>query len=165
LDKKTLGTSVAPYFGGFTNTFRYKGLELSVFCSYAFGHVIYNFPLADLVDPNFYTDNVAKVLNTEWKKAGDITDYPRNSQALQNNVTRFLEKGDFLRLRNVTLAYNLPKSMLQKVKMSNCRVFVQGQNLATLTEFKGYDPEIVGTLNGGQYPAMRQMTVGANIGF
>jgi hypothetical protein len=84
---------------------------------------------------------------------------------MQIKVTRFLEKGDFMRLRNVTFAYNLPTKLLQKAKIASCRIFVQGQNLATFTKFKGYDPELTGTLVGAQYPAMKQLTGGINIGF
>lgn len=163
--RKIFGNALVPYYGGFTNTFRYAGLELSVFFTYGFGNYIYNLALADVVDPNYYADNVAVDLLNEWKKPGDITDTPRPSQPMQRNVTRFLEKGDYLRLRNVTFSYNLPTNILQKARIKSCRIFFQGQNMATITQFRGYDPELAGTLVGAQYPAMRQVTGGLNIGF
>ncbi len=163
--KKVFSNALAPYFGGFTNTFRYASIEASAFFTYAFGNYIYNFALADLVDPNYYADNVAKDLTKEWRKEGDQTDIPRASQPMERNVTRFLEKGDFLRLRNVTVSYNLPNTILQKVKIKSMRVFVQGQNIKTFTKFRGYDPELAGTLVGAQYPALLQLTGGLNITF
>jgi TonB-dependent starch-binding outer membrane protein SusC len=163
--KKVFSNALAPYFGGFTNTLRFAGIEASAFFTYSFGNYIYNFALADLVDPNYYADNVAKDLINEWKKEGDQTEIPRASQPMERNVTRFLEKGDFLRLRNLTISYTLPNAMLEKVKVKSVRVFVQGQNIKTFTKFRGYDPELAGTLVGAQYPALLQLTGGLNITF
>ena len=164
-ERKAFGSGIAPYFGGFTNTVRYGGLEASAFFTYAFGNYIYNLALADLLDPTYYADNVAKDLLTEWKKPGDVTNVPRPSQSMQRNVTRFLEKGDFLRLRNVTLSYTFPSAMSQKVKIKTAKVFIQGQNIFTATKFRGYDPELAGTLVGAQYPVLKQITAGVNVVF
>jgi hypothetical protein len=110
---------------------------------------------------------------TAWKQPGDVTDVPRvtpfegsPAPAYQAQTTRYLENGSFLRLRNVLLSYTLPSTLTSKAKMSNVRVFVQGQNLFTRTEFLGWDPELAaGTLIGAQYPALRTVTAGINIGF
>ena len=164
-DKKAFGNGIAPYFGGFSNTFKYAGFEASAFFTYAFGNYIYNIALADLLDPTYYADNVSADLLREWKKPGDVTNVPRASQPMQRFTTRFVEKGDFLRLRNVTLAYNIPLNLLQKVKIKSARCFVQGQNLFTTTKFRGYDPELAGNLTGAQYPVLKQITGGINIVF
>jgi hypothetical protein len=68
-------------------------------------------------------------------------------------------------MRNIILSYSLPSSILSKAKLSNARVYVQGQNLLTFTEFLGFDPEIsTGNLSGAQYPALRTVTFGLTLG-
>jgi len=81
-------------------------------------------------------------------------------------VTRFVEKGDFLRLRNLNVSYTLPQKWASTIKLQNIRIYAQGQNLKTWTNFLGWDPEITsGILQGAQYPALRTITFGLNVGF
>ncbi|MBL7751877.1 MAG: hypothetical protein JNN29_10840, partial [Chitinophagaceae bacterium] len=83
----------------------------------------------------------------------------------QAATTRFLEKGDFLRFRNLTLSYSLPNKLLGKWDMTHLRVFAQAQNLHTWYSFKGYDPEVfTGILTGAVYPALRVFTMGVSVG-
>lgn len=172
-DLQTFGTRFAPRFGGFTNTFTYKGLELSVFFTWVQGNKVYNNDRTNVENPTYFVDQMAKSMLRAWKQPGDITDVPRvqtvdglTTADWQAQTTRYLEDGSFLRLRNVILSYNLPQSILSKTKLSSVRVFVQGQNLWTKTEFLGWDPELAaGTLVGAQYPALRTITGGLNIGF
>ena len=89
--------------------------------------------------------------------------------------TRYLEDGSYMRLRNLTLAYTLPKSILKPISVENVRIFAQGLNLFTITNFRGLDPEIgtptaTGTAaNGGaldfNYPASRSILFGLEVGF
>jgi hypothetical protein len=109
------------------------------------------------------------VLN-EWRTVGQITNVPRATSSggntYQSQTSRFLEKADFWRLRNVTFGYTVPSSALKSMKIRAARIFVQGQNLWTSTEFRGFDPEATGTsLTGAQYPALKQLTLGLSIGF
>lgn len=165
-DAQIFGPREAPYFGGFTNSFRFKGLELSALFTYAFGNFIFNNDRTNVEIPDYYADNVSRALLREWQKPGDITDIPNPNLPFQTSVTHFLEKGDFLRLRNLTLSYSLPTPTLRKAKMSSVRLFFQGQNVLTFTNFQGFDPEITGgQLSGAQYPALRTYTVGLGIGF
>jgi TonB-linked SusC/RagA family outer membrane protein len=172
-DLQTWGTRFAPRFGGFTNTLTYKGLELSVFFTWVHGNEVYNNDRTNVENPTYYVDQMAKSMLRAWKQPGDITDVPRvatvdglTTAEWQAQTTRYLEDGSFLRLRNVILSYTLPQSILGRTKLSNVRVFVQGQNLWTKTEFLGWDPELAsGTLIGAQYPALRTITGGLNIGF
>jgi len=102
---------------------------------------------------------------TEWQKPGDITNIPSPFNDFQSTTTRFVEDGKFLRLRNVMLSYELSKAILDKAKISSLRVFVQGENLYAAFKFKGYDPEVAtGSLGGSQYPQLRTITFGINIG-
>ncbi|WP_266361989.1 SusC/RagA family TonB-linked outer membrane protein [Tellurirhabdus rosea] len=165
-DAQIFGPREAPYFGGVTNTLRFKGIEVSALFTYAFGNYIFNNDRTNVENPNYYADNVSRALLREWQKAGDITDIPNPNLPYQTAVTHFLEKGDFLRLRNLTVSYNLPGTLMRKAKMSSARIFVQGQNMLTFTKFQGFDPEITGgQLTGAQYPALRTFTAGLGIGF
>ena len=102
---------------------------------------------------------------TQWQNPGDLTQIPNPDATFRTETTRFVENGDFLRLRNVNVSYTLPKSWTGAIKLNTVRVFAQGQNLKTWTDFRGYDPEIAeGTLQGAQYPALRTVTFGLNIG-
>jgi hypothetical protein len=101
----------------------------------------------------------------EWQQPGDITDIPSAFSDLHAETSRFVEKTDYLRLRNVMLSYSLPKSLLEKWKLRNIRVFAQGQNLFVWHNFQGYDPEVVtGILGGAQYPQLKTITFGLNLG-
>jgi TonB-dependent starch-binding outer membrane protein SusC len=168
-DAIVFGTSDAPYFGGITNTFEYKGLQLSIFWTYAFGNEIYNNDRSNVENPSYIASSISRDLLREWRNPGDITDIPSSKSSIdeyQSLTTRYLENGSFWRLRNVELAYNLPKRWMDKAKLNAVRVFVQGQNLVTITKFRGFDPEITNpSLGGAQYPTLRSVTAGLNIGF
>lgn len=165
-----LGTSDAPYFGGITNTFNYKGVELQVFWVYSLGNEVYNNDRLNVENPGYTASQLSTDLLREWRNPGDITDVPRADPSVYflDATTRFVENGSYWRLRNVQLSYNLPRTLLQRLKINNLRVFVQGQNLVTITKYRGYDPEVPGGgfLNAGaQYPTLKTITAGVNIGF
>ncbi len=168
-DAVVFGTSDAPYFGGVTNTFTYKGLQLSVFWTYAFGNEIYNNDRVNVENPSYIASSISRDLLREWRNPGDITDIPSPKSSIdqfQSLTTRYLENGSFWRLRNVEVGYNLPKRWIDKVKLGSVRIFAQGQNLVTITKFRGFDPEITNpSLGGAQYPTLRSVTAGLNIGF
>ena len=165
-DKVIVGTFDPPHFGGFTNVFTYRGFELSAQFNYMFGHKIFNVDRVNVENPAYVISGVSADLLREWQEQGDVTDIPSPFSDFQANTTRFLESGDFLRLRNLTVSYTLPSSLLKQLKLSSIRMFVQGQNLATWHKFKGYDPEVAtGDLTGAQYPQLKVVTFGVNVGF
>lgn len=168
------------YFGSFGTRVSWKGLELSADFYYAIGGYIYNnvsyFMNSDgkNATKNQHTD----LLYKQWKNPGDVTNIPRQDR--NNNVystTRFLEDGSYIRLRNVTLSYTLPKNLLKSVGISNARVYAQGLNLLTFTNFTGSDPEIgnapnyktsevaSGSINDYNFPAARTIMFGIEVGF
>jgi hypothetical protein len=164
-DRVIVGTIDPPHYGGLFTDFSYKGIELNVLFSYAFGNVIYNNDRINVEFPGYWYSGLAKSVLREWQNAGDVTDIPSSFDDFQGNTTRFVESGDYLRLRNVTLSYNLPQSLLSRLKIRSIRVFAQGQNLYVWHSFQGYDPEIVtGSLAGAQYPQLKTITFGLNIG-
>lgn len=168
--RKALGTSNAPWYGGISTTISYKGLDLGAQLNFFLKRYMYNNDRVNLSVPAYFWDNMSTDMLREWKQAGDITDVPRPSSSggntFQENTTRFLEDASFWRLRNVTLGYTFSKTVLDKIRIKSARVFVQGQNLWTKTDFRSFDPEASGAvLTGAQYPALKQMTVGISVGF
>ena len=164
--------------GGFSNTFRYKGFDLDILFTYQAGFSVYYGTHAGLYDQRFW-NNAVEVLNG-WRKFGDITNIPRpvyndnvsNGSGLPMSFNVF--KGDFIKLKNMTLGYNIPAEGLKKVKITNARFWVSGQNLWIFTKYPGPDPEVSSNGNGaatGQgvdrntLANGRTMTVGLNIGF
>jgi hypothetical protein len=164
-DRVILGPVDPPYFGGFSNTFNYKGVELNVLFSYAFGQHLYNNDRVQVENPIYWYSNLARSMLREWQHPGDITDIPGAFNDFRQETSRFVEKGDYLRLRNVMLSYNFQKSLLDKLKIKSLRLFAQGQNLGVWHNFQSYDPEAIGGgLAGAQYPQLKTITFGLNLG-
>lgn len=174
-DLVVLGTSDAPHNGGLTNTFSYKGLELSAFFVVSAGNYIYNNARFNVEFYQYTTSGFAANALNAWTTPGQITDFPRIDEATQGQTTRFLEKGDFVRLRNVMLSYSLPKKITDKLKIAGARFFIQGQNLHTWHHVQGWDPEVSSIVNsdvnsnaaisGSQYPVLKNITAGINLSF
>ncbi len=169
-DKIILGTSDAPWYGGISTTVNFKGFDLGAQLNFFLNRVMYNNDLNNVSNPAYLWDNMSAHMLKEWRQPGDITDVPRptssGGNAYQDETTRFMQDASFWRLRNVTLGYTFPVSILSKAKMRSARIFVQGQNWWTSTKFESFDPEMSGTsLVGAQYPALIQTTVGLSIGF
>jgi TonB-dependent starch-binding outer membrane protein SusC len=175
-DKVILGTSDAPWYGSIGTLIDYKGFDLSAQVVFFLDRVMYNNDKNNITNPTYFFDNMHVDVLREWTQPGDITDVPRPSAGTlggtapanpyQTQTTRFLEDASFWRLRNITLGYTLPASVVNKVKLRSARIFVQGQNWWTKTKYQSFDPEMTGTsLVGAQYPALIQTTFGLSIGF
>jgi TonB-dependent starch-binding outer membrane protein SusC len=158
-DQTYIGNPYPKLFGGFTNTFSYKGFSLSVLITGSYGNDIYNYSARANSNPNninisqnllVNTMNYAKLTTDDQGKvvlSNPGTDIPRISNGPNDNYerhsTKWVEDGSFLRLKNVTLAYNVPRSLLSKQKVVQAlRVSVGAQNVATITRYSGYDPEV-----------------------
>ena len=156
-----------PWAGGFGTTLMWKGLSLSAQFSWmAKRYVMNNDRFFEESNGIYSTYNQSKrLLYDRWKKPGDITDIPRYDVVAKLD-DRFLENTSFLRLKNLTLAYSLPQSLLRKANFfSTARVYLQGQNLLTWTGFTGLDPEVASNIYRAQYPASRQFTLGVEVSF
>ncbi|HYM94872.1 MAG TPA: TonB-dependent receptor [Chitinophagaceae bacterium] len=142
------GQSALPkFFGGFSNTFTYKTISLAADFYYNFGNYVqdgWSFYLNDEVSPTF--GKYAKIL-ARWQKPGDITNVPKliygSSNSSTSASTRFLYKGDFVRLRNITLTYTAPAAFVKELHLSSLRFYVRGTNIWTKTYDKNLtiDPE------------------------
>jgi hypothetical protein len=172
---KATGRPYPLFFGGLSNTFSYKGLELEIFLTYSLGNMIYD----DGGKYNAYTlahgFNQTTDILARWQKPGDMTNIPRLSLVEFDNLntTYHLHDASYLRLKNVTLGYNLPMDVLAKLKMRLFRIYISAQNLAVLTPYRGWDPETnrdnSGSITqGATYlgtPQARSFSVGVNLGF
>ena len=164
-DKVIVGKFDPPYFGGLSSSVNVRGIELSVLFTYSFGNKIYNRDRVNVENPTYYVSNLSNEMLTEWQQPGDITNIPSPFNDFQPNTTRFLEDGKYLRLRNIGMSYTFPAALLGKHKINSLKFFIQGQNMFTWSKFKGYDPEIAtGALQGAQYPALKTITFGMNLG-
>jgi TonB-dependent starch-binding outer membrane protein SusC len=159
------GTADPPYFGGFTNSFRYKGFDFQAFFSWVQGNTLYNNDRFFLDGVNFIQFNRSTRILDSWRAPGDITSQPGFDQPVQFQSSMWLEDGSYLRLRNVQLGYMVSQKVLARTPFRSVRAYVQGQNLLTFTKWSGLDPEASRSFQVGQYPALRQWNVGIDIGF
>jgi hypothetical protein len=165
------------FYGGWENTFRWKGFDLGVQLTFQGGNYIYFGSNAGLRDQRFW-NNSTDVLR-KWQKAGDVTDIPRvvfgdnisNGSSFPLDINVF--KGDFIKVRNLTFGYTLPKTWLNKLKLSNVRIYGTGNNLFFITDYPGPDPEVSSNGNGSSNFGVdrntvvnsRTLTVGINLTF
>ena len=166
-DKVMIGkTYHAPWQGGFGTALSWKGLSLSAQFSWVGDRwMLNNDRYFDESNGRFMTYNQSSRLLKRWKQPGDITDIPRHGEYTEFD-SRLLEDASFLRLKNLMLSYSLPKTLLKKSGViRGLRVYAQGQNLLTFTNFSGLDPEGTTNLYAAQYPMSRQYTFGLDLMF
>lgn len=143
----------AKYYGGLTNTFTYKGISLSADLYYNYGNYVWDQWAVYLTDEVSPTYGKYGLDLQRWQKPGDNTNVPKlvyNSKNFSNSVsTRFLYKGDYIRLRNITLGYTLPATLAKSMRLTNLRIYVRATNLWTKTYDKNLtiDPEQGGNSN------------------
>ena len=167
-DKVMLGkTHEAPWQGGFGTTLSWKGFSLSAqFTWVADRWMLNNDRVFQESNGLFSAYNQSKrMLYDRWKKPGDVTDIPRYGVTPQLD-SRFLEDASFLRLKNLMLSYTFPQKWLKRTSFLNsARIYAQGQNLLTFTNFTGMDPESTSNVYKAQYPMSRQFTFGLEVSF
>lgn len=176
-DRTKVGDPNPVYIGGFTNTFAYKGFDLSIFLQFSYGNDVFNGSRLFLESLQG-GDNQLAAVTRRWKKPGDITDIPRatsDPKGAENKrvSSRFIEDGSYLRVKNVTLGYNFSSALVSKLRLSSLRVYASAQNLFTFTNYTGLDPEVNYRGNDTQvvgtdfftFPQARALTFGVNLKF
>ena len=174
-DGQVIGNAQPKLYGGFTNRVSWKGFDVSGFLQFSYGNSILNLTNNTLVNTGAdIQNNQARAALNRWRKEGDITNVPRYVyQNTYNNFlsSRFLEDGSFLRLKNVSVGYNLPKTLINRYKITNTRIYASATNLWTLTRYSGADPE-VSTLDGSTtaqgidfftFPQIKTFVIGVSI--
>ncbi len=176
-DEVTLGKFTPDVYGGFSTGLSWKNLSLDAVFGYSIGGTIYNYSRAEYDSDGAYTDRNQMSLSSgkgwsRWEKPGDIATHPlasyNNSSNSNKASSRYIEDGSYLKLRSLTLAYNIA---LPKAHIKNMRVYLSGENLFTITNYSGVDPEIPandGVISGvtvTPYPSARKFMLGVNFTF
>lgn len=166
-----LGNSQPKFTGGITNTFSYKGIDLSVFLQTSYGNKIYNQQRSLLELGTGYTNATTTLLN-RWTPTNTNTDVHSAYQDPAATISdRFIEDGSYLRLKNLSIGYTFPKSVLSKSPIQKVRIYVTGVNLATWTHYTGYDPEVSSNgqnaissgVDNGAYPNSKSVVAGVSV--
>lgn len=176
-----IGCAQPKFTYGLTNNFSYKNVDLSIFLQGVQGNDMLNATRIETEGMENYKNQSSAVLR-RWTKSGDVTDIPVAVAGNTDNSqvsTRFIEDGSFLRVKAITLAYNLKNDLLKKANVGLVKFYVTGQNLLTFTHYSGYDPELslggsssdAQTANAalgidyGTFPQPRTVIFGMNIQF
>ncbi|MEO9802784.1 MAG: TonB-dependent receptor [Reichenbachiella sp.] len=170
-DRVYKGNAFPDFSYGVNANFNYKNFDLSVFFQGVSGANVYSSykNVSFNAGQNLFNRD-SRILDA-WSPTNTGSDIPRLTK--QNGSTNFdtvsdwyLQDASYLRLKNITLGYRLPAEILEKVNISNLRLYVTGQNLLTLTGYDGLDPEVGGLgVDNGRYPASRSVVFGLNVGF
>ncbi|WP_026705714.1 SusC/RagA family TonB-linked outer membrane protein [Flavobacterium soli] len=176
-DKTFIGNPHPDFTFGFTNNFKYKNFDLSIFLQGSYGNDVMNLTRrSGTSNASLFQNQLVEAMNY-WTPDNTDTNIPRPIGA-DNNTNllisdRYVEDGSYLRIQNLTLGYNLPADLISKIKMSRVRVYGSVQNLYTFTDYSGYDPEIgsfnqsplLSGIDNGRYPSPRTFAFGVNLEF
>lgn len=176
-DKKFIGNPHPDFTFGFTNNFKYKNFDCSIFLQGTYGNDVMNLTKrAGTTNTSLYDNQLVDAL--DYYSATNLTsNNPRPiADASNNNLlisNRYVEDGSYIRIQNVTLGYSLPQDVISKYNISRVRVYGTAQNLFTFTNYSGYDPEIgsfnqnvlLSGIDNGRYPIARTFSLGLNLEF
>jgi TonB-linked SusC/RagA family outer membrane protein len=176
-DAKVMGSPLPKVYGGFDNTLAFKNIDFSLNLTYAFGFKLYNGSKAGLRDQRWWNNSV-EVYETAWEKPGDITNIPKPvmndniSNGSSFPITENIEKGDYIKVRNVSLGYTF-KKLPSITNIENIRVYAQVFNGYVFTKYKGSDPEVSTNGNANLTPGIdrntapqaRTYTLGLSVNF
>ena len=166
LDQATGVTQYAPHTGGFNLNFAWKGLSVGADFAWVLGkHIVNNDRYFSENPAAFAGRNQSTEVLTEWEQPGDVTNMPAFGEVMIFD-SHLLENASFLRLKNLSIGYELPKAWMNKTHfISNVKIIGTARNLFTITKYKGADPEIDTNLTYGAFPNTRQFTIGAEVTF
>jgi TonB-dependent starch-binding outer membrane protein SusC len=175
-DMTFIGSPLPKFTWGMTNSLNYRDFDFSIFFQGSQGGKAFNFLRWQLEGMNNAWSNQMRTVTDRYTAENTDGSLPRFTTTNKNNTAmsdRYVEDASYWRIQNITLGYRLPRTLLNKVKVSNVRIYGSIQNLKTFTNYSGYDPEI-GAFNNsiklmnvdtGHYPNPRTFTVGANLQF
>jgi hypothetical protein len=174
-DRLVIGNPHPLFIGGLTNEFSYKGLSLNVFFNWSYGNKIMN-EIRRRRNQMNTTNNLGQDALRRWSNQGDQTNFPmiRYGDAMENfRPSSFnMEDGSFLRLKEITLQYEIPRKVFAKTPVSNLSVYVSAANLLTWSKYSGYDPEVNSSTNpfiqgvdNGSLPVSKSVNFGFSVKF
>lgn len=196
-DRTVIGNAAPKFTGGMNNTFRYKGFDLTVFMNFVVGNEVFNMSTQRFVGPYKANQNTISDMKNRFtlidpqtgKESTNLTRLAElnpgqfsgstmwnissnNKNAITDNSSHYLEDGSYLRFSTITLGYTLPKTWLQKAKISNARVYCTLNNICTITGYSGYDPEVSASssaltpgVDNSAYPRSKSWVLGVNLTF
>lgn len=168
-DRTVIGNPNPSWLFSMNNSLSYKGFELSVFLQGIAGNKIYNANNIDNTGMAAAYNQTTDVLK-RWQGEGTSNSMPRAVFGDPNQNTRvsdrFVENGSYLRLKNITLSYTFPKQWLQKAQIENARLSLSCENVATITGYSGFAPEVgINGIDQNRYPISRTFSLGLNFNF
>ena len=176
-DKTFIGNPHPKFTYGFTNNFKYKDFDCSLFLQGSYGNDIMNLTRrAGTTNASLYDNQLVEAMDY-YSASNTASNNPRPIANTSNNnlliSSRYVEDGSYLRIQNFTLGYSLPKDFMSKSKITRARIYGSAQNLYTFTKYTGYDPEIgsfnqnvlLSGIDNGRYPSPRTISVGINLEF
>lgn len=189
-DRSVIGNANAKFTGGWNNQFSYKGFDFSVFVNFVYGNDVYNANKVEWTDGSFLNLNMLNITKDRWTNinaAGQVVRDPTELAALNANAKIWtpvrtqrwwlhswaIEDGSYLRFNNLTLGYTLPKKISMKAKISSLRFYATVNNLGTITNYTGYDPDVTARrsdpltpgVDFAAYPRSRTWVFGVNVSF
>jgi TonB-dependent starch-binding outer membrane protein SusC len=189
-DRTVIGNANAKFTGGWNNQFTYKNFDVSVFVNFVYGNDIYNANKVEWTDGSFLNLNMLNITKDRWTNinaAGQVVKDPTELAALNANAKIWapvrtqrwwlhswaIEDGSYLRFNNLTVGYTLPKAISMKAKISSFRLYATVNNLGTITNYTGYDPDVTARrsdpltpgVDFAAYPRSRTWIFGVNVSF
>lgn len=170
-DRTYIGDPNPDFTYGLTNTFKWNGLSLSILIQGSYGNDIYNVSKMETQGMYDGKNQTTAVLN-RWQVPGQITSVPKAGFDMKNS-TYFLEDGSYLRVKDISLSYDIPRNIISKIHLTRLMPYVSATNLITLTKYKGMDPEVnqygnsgaVQGIDWGTYPMCRSFVFGLKVEF
>ena len=165
-DKTALGNPFPWLTYGLNFGAEWKGIDLQIFFQGVYGNEIYN-ALRLRTEGTGNEATLSTTMRDVWSSSNQDGSIPNpfGNPINTENSSRYVESGSYLRLKNLQLGYTLPSKWTEKIKMSRCRIYLSGSNLFTATKYTGYDPEVGGGVDYGNYPQSRTFMLGVNINF
>ena len=171
-DRIIMGDPNPDFIWGLNNSFEYKGFDLNIFIQGSQGNDIFSYTLMELETLRGYNNSTTRALD-RWTPTNTDTDVPVATSARgYHSSSRWVYDGSYARLKNIALGYSLPKSWINPLGLSHVKLYVSGQNLLTLTKYRGYDPEVNYNASNksagfdyGSYPSAKSYTFGLKVIF
>lgn len=173
-DRTIIGNANPDFTWGLTNSFSWKGFDLSIFIQGVQGNEIVNAYLFEIGSLNAETNVLKEFYDNRWTPENPNSKYPKINPAERNVFSNAqVEDGSFLRIKNITFGYSLPATLLQRAKVTRLRLYASLNNLLTFTKYRGYDPEVnafgqsnlLQGIDYGGYPLARTIIGGIQVGF
>ena len=196
-DRTVIGNASPKFTGGLNNTFTYKGFDLSIFMNFVVGNDVFNMSTQRFIGPYLSNQNSLAIMKNRFtlvdpQTGKETTNLVRlaelnpgqfgkdvmwnisenNKTAISDHSSYYIEDGSYLRFSTITLGYTFPKQWIQKAKLSNARIYCTLNNIATITGYDGYDPEVSASssaltpgIDNSAYPRSKSWVLGVNLTF